>query len=97
MITHRKNFYRVNNFKSKSYNNPFRGSKIVLPVLSWANKISLRDAPANPENGGLITQNTVIISLSLGIAFLCVCVYVCSSAREVFFSILKVERKFSEK
>ena len=51
--------------------------KIVFPVPSWANKISLRDAPANPENGGPITQNTVIILLSLGIAFLCVCVCVC--------------------
>ena len=54
--------------------------KIVFPVPSWANKISLRDAPANPENGGLITQNTVIISLPLGIAFVCVCVcgWVCA-------------------
>ena len=51
--------------------------KIVFLVPSWANKISLRDAPANQENGGLITQNTVIISLLLGIAFLCVCVRVC--------------------
>ena len=28
--THRKNFYRVNNFKVQSYNNPFRGPKTVL-------------------------------------------------------------------
>ena len=39
--------------------------KIVLPIPSWANEISLRDASANPENGGLITQNTVFISLLL--------------------------------
>ena len=43
--------------------------KFFFPVPSWANKISLRDAPANPENGGLIMQDAVNISLSLGIAF----------------------------
>ena len=48
--------------------------KIVFPVPSWANKISLRDAPAHPENGGAYYAE---YSNHIALAGYCVRVCVC--------------------
>ena len=61
--------------------------KIVFPVPSWANKISLRDAPAHPENGG-----AYYAEYSNHIALAGYCVRVCVCAR-----VCVLKKNFSEK